>query len=84
MSYESAIRELGSKVCGCGSMKSQGHAFCFFCWKLLTKELQKRLWEHFNSKGPKGYELTIEECKKRIAQASACVPDVRDESTLAD
>ena len=38
-------RDLSSLGCKCGRPKHYGKSFCFACWKRLSKDLQKRLYQ---------------------------------------
>ena len=57
-------RELVSEECQCGRTKKRGMSFCYTCWKLLPRDIQRALYARIGN----GYEEAYEEAVQCLTE----------------
>ena len=60
------LSELKSNECFCGKTKKTGYSFCFYCFKELSSDIRKRLYDKVGSGYEEAYDDAIEYLKDII------------------
>lgn len=54
------VEELTSEECQCGKTKKSGFSFCYFCYYLLPRDMQRDLYNQLGHGYEEAYDAAVE------------------------